>query len=204
MIDDALLDAAQSYARDRLSNKRYAHTLRVADTAERLAGLHDLDPKKARLAALLHDAARETDKDELLRIADEESIAMSEQEHERPVLLHGPVAANLARRELEVKDEEVLEAVRAHTTGEPGMRPLALALYVADKIEPDRDQPGVEDLRKLALKDLHRAAAAALEDSVSYNERRGKPTHPKSQRTLEWLESSGRERPGESPAERGV
>jgi HD superfamily phosphohydrolase YqeK len=50
------------------------------------------------------------------------------------------------------------------------MGPLALALYVADKIEPDRDQPGVEDLRKLALKDLRRAATAALEDSTSYNE----------------------------------
>ena len=204
MIDDAILDAAQSYARDRLSDKRYAHALRVADSAERLAELHDLDPRKARLAALLHDAARETDKDELLRVAGEESIAVSEFEYERPVLLHGPVAAELARRELGIEDEEVLEAVRAHTTGEPGMGPLALALYVADKIEPDRDQPGVEDLRELALEDLRCTAKTALEGSVSHNERRGKSTHPKSQRTLEWLESSERERPGESPAERGV
>jgi predicted HD superfamily hydrolase involved in NAD metabolism len=197
VTDDALLDAARSYARARLSDKRYAHTLRVADTAERLAGLHDLDPKRARLAALLHDAARETDKDELFRVADEEEIAMSDLEHERPVLLHGPVMAELARKELGVEDEEVLGAVRAHTTGESGMGPLALALYVADKIEPDRDQPGVENLRKLALEDLGHAAAAALERSISYNEQRGEPTHPKSQQTLEWLESSGRECPGE-------
>ncbi len=196
MTDDALLAAARSYARDRLSDKRYAHTLRVADTAEHLAGLHDLDPKRARLAALLHDAARETEKDELFRVADEERITMSDLEHERPVLLHGPVMAELARKELGVEDEEVLGAVRAHTTGEPGMGPLALALYVADKIEPDRDQPGVDNLRKLALEDLCHAAAAALESSISYNEQRGKPTHPKSRQTLEWLESSGRERPG--------
>ncbi len=197
MTDDALLDAARSYARDRLSDKRYAHTLRVADTAERLAGLHELDPKKARLAALLHDAARETDKDELFRVADEEGIVTSNLEHERPVLLHGPVMAELARKELGVKDEEVLGAVRAHTTGEPGMGPLALALYVADKIEPDRDQAGVENLRKLALEDLCHAAARALEGSISYNEQRGKPTHPKSRQTLEWLEGPVRERPGE-------
>ena len=197
MTDDALLDAARSYARDRLSEERYAHTLRVADTAERLAGLHDLDPKKVRLAALLHDAARETDKDELFRVADEEGIATSNLEHELPILLHGPVMAELARKELGVKDEEVLGAVRAHTTGEPGMRPLALALYVADKIEPDRDQAGVENLRKLALEDLRHAAAEALEGSISYNEQRGKPTHPKSRQTLEWLESPVREHPGE-------
>jgi predicted HD superfamily hydrolase involved in NAD metabolism len=197
VTDDALLDAARSYARDRLSDKRYAHTLRVADAAERLAGLHELDPKKARLAGLLHDAARETDKDELFRVADEEGIVTSNLEHERPVLLHGPVMAELARKELGVKDEGVLGAVRAHTTGEPGMGTLALALYVADKIEPDRDQAGVENLRKLALEDLCHAAARALEGSISYNEQRGKPTHPKSRQTLEWLEGPVRERPGE-------
>ena len=191
MIDDT------RYARKRLSYERYAHTLRVADTIERLAELHDLDPRKARLAALLHDSAREVDEEELLRIADEEGIAMSEFEREQPVLLHGPVAAELARRGLGVEDEEVLEGVRAHTTGEPGMGPLALALYVADKIEPDRDQPGVEDLRKLGLEDLQRAAKTALEDSISYNEGRGHPTHPKSHQALECLESYERERPGE-------
>ena len=193
MIDDALLDAARSYARERLSEERYAHTLRVADTAERLAGLHG--PKKTRLAALLHDSAREVGKEELLRVADEEGIATCELEREWPVLLHGPVAAELARRDLGVKDREVLEAVRIHTTGEPGMGPLTLALYVADKIEPDRDQPGVEDLRKLALEDLHRAAAIALEDSISHNEQRDRSTHPKSRQTLEWLKNP--EHPGE-------
>jgi predicted HD superfamily hydrolase involved in NAD metabolism len=200
MIDDDLLDAARSYACERLSEKRYTHTLRVADTVERLAELHRLDPKKARLAALLHDSAREVGKEELLRVADEEGIAMSELERERPILLHGPVAAELARKDLGVEDEEVLEAVRAHTTGEPGMGSLALALYVADKIEPDRDQPGVEGLRKLALEDLCKAAMTALEDSISYNERRGHPSDPKSRRTLKWLESSECER----PSERGV
>ncbi len=197
MTDDALLNIAQSYARERLSEKRYAHTLRVADTIERLAGLHDIDPKKARLAALLHDSAREMDKNELLRVADEEGIAVSGHEREQSVLLHGPVAAELAKRELGVEDEKVLEAVRAHTTGEPEMQPLALALFVADKIEPDRDQPGVQQLRELAPEDLRSAALAALEGSISHNEQRGHPTHPKSRQALKWLESSGRERSGE-------
>jgi predicted HD superfamily hydrolase involved in NAD metabolism len=196
VIDDALLDAAQSYARRHLSDKRYAHTLRVADTAERLSELHALDSKKTRLAALLHDAAREVGKDELLRVAGEEGIAVSEFEREQPVLLHGPVAAKLARRELRIEDAEVLDAIRVHTIGEPGMSPIALALYVADKIEPDREGARVEDLRKLAPEDLRKATAAALEGSISYNERRGHPTHPKSLQTLKWLESSGYERPG--------
>ncbi len=200
MMNDSLLAAAENYARERLSGKRYAHTLRVADTAERLAELHDLDPGRARLAALLHDSARETDREEMLRVAEEQGIRAIDLEHERPMLLHGPVAAKLAKTELGVDDDEVLDAVRAHTTGEPGMRPLALALYVADKIEPDRSQPGVETLRKLALKDLRRAATVALDRSISYNEERGRPTHPKSYETLKWLER----REGKRSKERGV
>lgn len=197
MTEDTLLEEAESYARGRLSGKRYGHTLRVAETAERLARLHGLDPKKARLAGLLHDAAREESKEDLLRVAEEEGLPVSGLERERPMLLHGPVAAALSRKDLGVEDGEVIEAVRVHTTGEPGMGPLALALYMADKIEPGRDQPGVDTLRKLASKDLRRATRTALEDSISYNERRGRPIHPKSRQTLEWLEGPGREGPGE-------
>ncbi len=197
MMDDSLLATAENYAREHLSGKRHAHTLRVADTAERLAGIHNLDPRRARLAALLHDSARETGKEEMLRLAGEKGIQANDLERERPMLLHGPVAAELAREDLGVEDDEVLDAVRAHTTGEPGMGPLALALYVADKIEPDRDQPGVETLRKLALKDLRKAAMVALDRSISHNEERGRPTHPRSYEALEWLEGRGGEHPGE-------
>ena len=191
MIDDALLYDAENYAHERLSKERYVHTLRVAATTERLAELHGLDSKKARLAGLLHDAAREVGKQELLRLAEKEGIATSAFEREQPILLHGPVAAELAREDLGVEDEEVLGAVRAHTTGEAEMSLVALALYVADKIEPGRDQPSVEHLRRLALESLHRAAKSALEDSISYNEARGHATHPKSLQALRWLENCG-------------
>ena len=191
MTNDALLDAAKGYARGRLSEGRYAHTLRVANTVKRLAKLYGLDPHKARLSALLHDAAREMGKDELLRVAKEEGLPISDFEREHPVLLHGPVAAELACEELGVEDAEVREAICHHTTGAPGIGPLALALYVADKIEPGRKGSGVEGLRKVALKSLRRAAMATLEDSISHNEQCGRPTHPKSLKTLKWLKSYG-------------
>ncbi len=197
MTYDALIRDAENYARERLSDKRYAHTLRVAETTERLAKLHGLDPDKSRLAGLLHDTAREIGKQELLRVAEEDGLPVGAFERKRPILLHGPVAAKLARKDLGVTDGDVLDAVRLHTTGEPGMGPLALALFVADKIEPGREQPGVEDMRDLAPVSLHRAARAALEDSISYNERRDHPAHPKSRQTLDWLRESGDERTGE-------
>ena len=184
------LEAADALACDRLSEKRYGHTLRVAATAEDLARTHGLDPDRARLAALLHDAAREIGEPEtFLRLATEWTIPVGEPERESPKLLHGPVAAELSRRELGVEDEDVLEAIRVHTVGRPGMGELALVLYVADKIEPARDYPSVERLRKLSREDLHEAAAESLRRAIAHNEERGRAIHPASRQTLAWLEA---------------
>jgi predicted HD superfamily hydrolase involved in NAD metabolism len=196
--NDALLEAADDFARGRLSDKRYGHTVRVADTAESLARKHGLDPDRTRLAALLHDAARETEPKEFLRLANEWDLPVGEPERQSPKLLHGPVAAELARRELGVEDEEVLSAIRAHTVGRAVMEPIALALYVADKIEPARDYPSVQRIRGLAREDLRQAAAESLRRAVAHNESRGKSIHPASREMLEWLEDS------QNAAHRGI
>jgi predicted HD superfamily hydrolase involved in NAD metabolism len=184
-----LLERAEAFARSRLSKERYEHTLRVADTAEDLALAHDLDADMARLAALLHDAAREMDPEVFLNLAYKWRLQVEDPERQSPKLLHGPVAAELARREFGMDNEEVLQAVRAHTTGRPGMGPLALVLYVADKIEPARDYPSVGRLRKLAGEDLNEAAAESLRRAIAHNEERGKATHPASLKMLDWLEA---------------
>ena len=182
--------AADDFARERLSPKRYNHTLRVADTAEDLARTHNLDPVRARLSALLHDAAREMKPEEFLELVEGWNLPVGEPEQENPKLLHGPVAAEMGRRELGVEDAEVLEAVREHTTGRPGMGPLSLVLFVADKIEPARDYPSVGRVRRLAGEDLRGAAAESLRRSIAHNEERGRPTHPSSFETLRWLEKA--------------
>jgi predicted HD superfamily hydrolase involved in NAD metabolism len=184
-----LLEEANAFARSRLSKARYEHTLRVADTAENLALAHGLDADRARLSALLHDAAREMGTEEFLKLADRWNLQVEDPERQSPKLLHGPVAAGLARRELGIDDGEVLEAVMAHTTGRPGMGPLALVLYVADKIEPAREYPSVEHLRRLAREDLDGAALEALRRAMAHNEARGKATHPASRETLDRLEA---------------
>jgi predicted HD superfamily hydrolase involved in NAD metabolism len=188
--NDALLEAADAFARERLSEKRYGHTVRVAGTAEGLARKHGIDPAQTRLAALLHDAARETEPDEFLRLAKEWNLSVGAPERQSPKLLHGPVAAELARRELGVADEEVLAAIRVHTIGEAEMGPLALALYVADKIEPARNYPSVGKIRALASSDLREAAAESLRRVIAHNEGRGRSVHPASRAMLEWLEET--------------
>jgi predicted HD superfamily hydrolase involved in NAD metabolism len=188
--DDGLLQRAEALARERLSDRRYAHTLRVADTAERLAVLHDTDSYRTRLAALLHDAAREVGAEEALGIAGRWGMPVGEPERESPKLLHGPIAAEWARRELGITDEEVLEAVRVHTVAAPEMGPIALAVYVADKIEPARDYPSAERLREVAERDLRAAAAETLRRIRAHNDNRDRTTHPSSLAALDWLEGT--------------
>ena len=189
--NDAMLREAGAFVRSHLSDRRYAHTIRVVETAERLAALHDLDEDRTRLAALLHDAAREVEAGEYLRLAENWNLPVGRPERESPKLLHGPVAAELARRELDIEEGEVLEAIRVHTTGAPGMGPVALAVYVADKIEPGRDYPSVARLRALAEVDLQKATGEALRRAIAHNEKRGRDTHPASLETLRWLEDYG-------------
>lgn len=184
------LETADAFARERLSDKRYDHTVRVTETAERLAIIHALDKKRTRLAALLHDAAREMPAEDYLRLARDWDLRVGDFERNNPKLLHGPVAAELARRKLGVEDSEVLDAIRVHTTGAPEMSPLALAVYVADKIEPARDYPSVRRLRELSAQDLRAAAREALRRAIAYNEQRGREVHPASRKTLQWLEEA--------------
>jgi predicted HD superfamily hydrolase involved in NAD metabolism len=132
-----LLDEADAFARSRLSKARYEHTLRVADTAENLALAHGLDADRVRLAALLHDAAREMGSEEFLKLADSWNLQVGDPERQSPKLLHGPVAAGLARRELGIDDGEVLEAVIAHNEAR-GKATHPASRKTLDRLEADR------------------------------------------------------------------
>lgn len=146
-----------------LSQERYLHTLGVVGEAEQLAFRFASDPGKARLAAWLHDYARDLKDATLLDRAQTLGIRVLPCEEHNPTLLHGPVAAELAKREFAIKDAEVLNAVRLHTTGGPSMSVMDKILYLADYIEPWRQFPEVDHLRCLAYTDLDLAMIKAME-----------------------------------------
>ena len=192
MEDDAntntRIENADAFARSRLSEKRYGHTLRVADTAADLARVHGLDEDRARPAALLHDAARETGPEEFLRLAGEWELSVGEPERQSPKLLHGPVAAELARRELGVEDEEVLEAVRAHTTGKArdGTARARAVRGGQDRTGPRLPERGAP--AQTGQGRSHAAATESLRRAIAHNEGRAR-TPSASHETLEWLEA---------------
>lgn len=163
---------------ERLTIERFEHCLGVVGVAGELARRYGYDLVKAELAGLLHDYARDMGERELLEIAKKNRLKVHPVEYQVPILLHGPVGAFLVQQELGIEDLEILEAIRWHTTGFPGMSGVAQIVYLADIIEPSRDFDGVEKLRILAQQNLHTAVMAAIDCSIGYCLKRGLLIHP--------------------------
>lgn len=178
---------ARRLAKKRLSAKRYQHTLNVRRMAVKLAKRWGADPEKAALAALLHDTAKELPREEMLQILNDNAI-MAENAQNRPSpVWHGICAAILAQTQWGVEDEEVLSAIRCHTTGKPGMSLLDEIVFLADMTSAERDYPEVDYLRTLEKKDIHQAMREALEMNLHWLEESGKPVDEETRAALEDL-----------------
>ena len=181
------LNQANELVRGRLSEKRYQHTLNVRDQAVHLAEKYGADPHKAALAALLHDAAKELPRAELLQILRDNAIMAGNTQAQPAPVWHGPCAAILCRTQWGVQDEEVLSAIACHTTGKPGMSKLDKIIYLADMTSAERSYPEVYELRDLAEQDLDRAMITALGKNLAWMEECGKPVDPLSRQTYDDL-----------------
>lgn len=163
----------------RLSPHRSQHSFAVARLAEQMARRFGADPARAYLSGILHDYAKGIPAPELMKLAEEKGLIEDPVERGNPDLLHAPVGAWLIEHELGISDPDILNAVRWHTVGAPGMSTLDKIIYLADVIEPGRDFPGVEQLRCLAERDLDRAMIAALDATLRYCIERGRLIHPR-------------------------
>lgn len=174
------LEAVVTHVRDALSPGRFAHVEGVVDTAAKLAERLGADGDKVMLAAWLHDVAREWEPEESLKRARRFGIIFSEVEGRQPVFWHAPLGAAVAREQFGIEDEDVLAAIRWHTTGRAGMSLVEKIVYLADVIEPGRTFPGVERLRELARTDFEGALLASLDGTLTRVVARGALLHPDS------------------------
>ncbi|MDD4850731.1 MAG: bis(5'-nucleosyl)-tetraphosphatase (symmetrical) YqeK [Gemmiger sp.] len=178
---------AKKMVKQRLSAKRYRHTLNVEKMAVALAQHYGADTEKAALAALLHDSAKELPKEQLLQIFKENAIIAENAPQCPPPVWHGYAAAILCQTQWQVADPEILSAIRCHTTGKPNMSLLDKILYMADMISAERDYPGVEELRRLAFENLDIALCRALERTLQFVEEEGKTVDPQSAAALAYI-----------------
>lgn len=168
--------------RRQMPERRWRHTVGVMETAVRLAERFGADPAKAELAAILHDLAKHWPPEEqeraLREAAPPPGLAAGDLLPYGIALLHAPVAAHVAETKYGIRDPEVLDAVRWHTTGRERMTLLDKVVCLADYIEPGRDFPGVDRLRRLAETDLDAALIAAFDSTIAYLLEKGKKLFP--------------------------
>ncbi|MEK5232631.1 bis(5'-nucleosyl)-tetraphosphatase (symmetrical) YqeK [Lysinibacillus sp. FSL K6-0232] len=161
----------------RMPEKRYIHTIGVMETAIELAQKYGEDVKKAETAAILHDIAKYADIEWMENIVRDQHLDArllgwgSE-------LLHGPVGAYIAQSEFGITDEELLNAIRFHTTGRAHMSRLEKIIFVADMIEPNRRFDGVDRLRKKAKKNLDKAVSACVRHTLAFLIDTKQPIYP--------------------------
>ncbi len=161
----------------RLKPSRMAHTLGVVEVSKALAENNNMSPKRAEIAALLHDYAKYVPETELIRLAklhlkDDEKAVL-----DMTALLHGMVGAELVRSELQIEDEEVLNAIHYHTYGRVDMSVLEKIVFLADYIEPNRSFEGIDKVRRVAFEDLDRGVLMAMNGTINYLLKQGLPIY---------------------------
>lgn len=170
-----------------MTAKRFRHTLGVEETAARLARRYGEEEYQARVAALLHDVTKRLDLEEQLKLCRHYGIILDYGENAVP-LLHADTAAAVAKDVFGVS-EAVAQAIAFHTTGAPGMSRLDQIVYLADCIEPNRDYPGVEELRQACEHGLRQAMLYALRQTMAHVRQEGRTPNRRSQQALEDLQT---------------
>ena len=170
------LEQLRPVALSYLKHKRIPHVLGTEQEAIRLAERYGADVEKARVAALLHDCTKKLSMEEQLALCAKYGIQLDELEQQALKLLHSKTGACIARDVFGV-DEDIYSAIWYHTTGHANMTKLEKIIYLADYIEPTRDFPGVDELRKACYEDLDRGLLLGLEMSIREMTDMGNPVH---------------------------
>lgn len=162
LYDDGL-SAYRAILAEKLDEHRFYHSECVSECAAVLAEKYGADIQKARLAGLMHDVMKNASADEHFELMQNSEETLTKVDLTNRKVWHQLSGAEFLRKNGIITDEEILGAVRWHTTGRAGMTLLEKIVYTADFISADRDYPDVDVVRKLAEK--------SLEDAIFYTSR---------------------------------
>ena len=164
--------------KQRLSEKRYLHSLAVANEAVRLAVKYGADEEKAYLSGLLHDVTKNTPRSEQLKIFRDFGIMLDDVSLNAEKLWHAISGAAYCERVLGITDKEILSAIRYHTTAKKDMTLLEKVLYLADFTSADRDYDDVDVMRRLVDESMEKALDYALSYTIKDLVEQGRQVHP--------------------------
>ncbi len=161
----------RDFAKDIMEEKRFLHAERTAQMSREITMAHNIDDdicNKIEIASMLHDIARDMPEELLLSKAYKKDLNINKYELEKPVLLHGKVGAEIVKSKLAIFDEDILNAIRYHTSGRVGMSIVERVVMISDVIEIGRKFRGVEELRGMAMENLNDIFKRIIENKIVY------------------------------------
>ena len=166
------------FTRDNLPPKRIEHTKGVIRLALKYAKTFKVDLEKTAIASLLHDSAK------YLRAEDFPDFKMPKGVPYQ--VAHQYLGAYVAETVLGVKDKEILNAIKYHTSAKPNMSLLAKIVFTADMLEEGRSYEGVEEIRQLSFKNFDKAFVLSMQRSLDYVRERGCEVYPLTQKAYNY------------------
>jgi len=161
-----------------VDEKRYLHSLGVAEVAKGLACKYGEEPDKAEIAGLLHDYTKDWSKEKLAEYIKNYNQLSNDLLLYGDKLWHGPVASIVVKEEFNIIDEDMINSIRYHTSAREQMSLLEKIICLADYIEPTRKYDGVDYLRLLANEDINKALLVALDGTIIHLIKSGDRIYP--------------------------
>lgn len=155
-------DEYEELLRERLSKKRFTHSMNVAEECFKLAEKHGADKRRCYLAGMLHDIMKEAAPERQKLYTADSGLNPDPVELSTKSLWHGVAGAYYVREVMGIKDEEIISAIRYHTVGCARMTVMEKIVYLGDMISDERDYKGVDKMREYCYKDLDLAMSVAL------------------------------------------
>lgn len=159
------------YINKNLKDSRKKHTFGVVKTAKELAEAYNQDISKAETAALFHDIAKHLTQEE----SDKEVVKFNigNEFLGNMNLAHGRIAACWAKDYYGIEDDDILNAIKYHTSARAGMSMLEKIIFVADAVEPGRTYPGADMLRRQAFGDIEEVYRFILKWTINDLKKKG-------------------------------
>ncbi len=161
--------------RSLMTKKRFRHVKETLRIAEDISEKYSIDKEKIKQTALLHDIAKDIPKEKMKDLKEKYGIVWDSIEEKEKGLWHGAIGASIVEERFKIKDPEILEAIKFHSTGMPNMSLLFKILYISDYLETCTDK----EIKGIAKGDIESVLKMVIAKKINYVLQKGSLLHPR-------------------------
>lgn len=174
--------------KEMLPERRLKHSINVSKCAVKLSEIYKCDREKAEIAGLVHDCAKYFTDEQIEDCIERFNIELDHLEMNNIALSHSVIGSYVAVDVFNIKDEQIINAIKYHTTGKENMSLLEKIIYMADLIEEGRNFPRVEELRELTYSGkLNEALILSFNNTIKFVIDNNQLIHPRTVKARNYI-----------------